>query len=112
MDRRRTGQKRPAPSEGNMTLSGQRVLLRLHVYFAEIQCWQNICTSLDHLRGLSMNPATSEAISRVNRIISSFSPDDQVYENPESLKHSHKKLFNSITEIRDSTEKETKLVPY
>lgn len=79
-------------------------------YDAEIQCWQNICASLDHLRSLSVNPAISEAISRVNRIISSLSPEDQVHENPEALKHSHKKLFNGITEICDSTENETKLV--
>ncbi|KAF8511582.1 SGF29 tudor-like domain-containing protein [Gautieria morchelliformis] len=91
MDRRRAGQKRPAPSE-------------------EIQCWQNVCASLDHLRRLSVNPTTSEAISRVNRIISSLSPDDQIFENPDTLKHSHKKLFISITEIRDSTEKESKAI--
>ncbi|KAF8516827.1 SGF29 tudor-like domain-containing protein [Hysterangium stoloniferum] len=91
MDRRRTGQKRPAPSE-------------------EVQCWQNICASLDHLRSLSANPTTAEAITRVNKIIVSLSPNDDTVENSDLLKHSHKKLLNGITDIRDAAEKETKAI--
>ncbi|GJJ15562.1 hypothetical protein Clacol_009840 [Clathrus columnatus] len=93
MDRRRSGQKRtaPAPSE-------------------EVQCWQNICASLSHLRSLADNPTTSEAISRVNKVINTLPPHDEMLDNPDSLKPSYKKLLNGISDIKDAAEKETKAI--
>ncbi|KIJ54590.1 hypothetical protein M422DRAFT_153350 [Sphaerobolus stellatus SS14] len=91
MERRRVGQKRPAPSE-------------------EVQCWQNICATLNHLRSLANNVATTDVITRVNRIISTLPPGDDVPENQEALRHSHKKLLNGISEIREAAEKEVKSI--
>lgn len=75
-----------------------------------MQCWQNICATLNHLRSLANNSTTTDTITRVNNLINNLSKSEDPLETQDPLRHSHKKLINGISEIREAADKEVKFV--
>jgi len=92
MDRRRGISARPASTE-------------------EVDCWSHARSSINALNGIYSSPSTKETIGRVNRLISSWPPNDTLpAEGFDGVKPVYKKLLSGLQEVKSNAEKEARAI--
>lgn len=73
---------------------------------AEIDCWSR---SLSALSNLAVNSSTQETVTRVNRLINTWSADDALStEGFEGIKANYKKLVSGLNEIKTQSDRDVK----
>ncbi|KAF9565662.1 hypothetical protein CPC08DRAFT_658617 [Agrocybe pediades] len=77
----------------------------------EVECWNHVATSLKQLSTLYTKSATTETISRVNRLISAWPTDDSLpAEGVASLKPIQSRITQTLTNIKETAEEEAKII--
>ena len=106
MERRRGISKIPAPSEGGIRTTWLETLTKATCQCAEIDCWSR---SLSALSNLAVNSSTQETVTRVNRLINTWSADDALStEGFEGIKANYKKLVSGLNEIKTQSDRDVK----
>jgi SAGA-associated factor 29 len=73
---------------------------------AEIDCWSR---SISALSNLAVNSSTQETVNRVNRIITTWPPDDALSaEGFEGIKANYKKLVSGLGDIKTQSDRDVK----
>ncbi|KAL4251861.1 SAGA-associated factor 29 [Abortiporus biennis] len=78
----------------------------------EVEFWTHAAASLSKLSTLHTNQETSDAIGRVNRLLSAWPADDTVppAEGFDNVKNVYKKLTSGLNEIKSAADRDAKAI--